>query len=130
MRLWRAARVIIDISRHFFGMTEEEAIKLLTDKILLEQVNAEAEVRRYFGNPTQPLSYLYGWREINRLRSKMMKKQAMAGKKFSLYDFHKAFLDSPYIPVYLLWTTMFDEYRKPLFDLNKFSMKKLQKKGA
>ncbi len=130
MRLWRAARVIIDVSRHFFGMTEEEAVKLLTDKILLEKINAEAEVRRYFSSPTQPLSYLYGLREINRLRSKMQEKQALAGKIFSLYDFHKAFLDSPYIPVYLLWATMFNEYREPLFDLNKFNIEKQLKKGA
>ncbi|MCD4658215.1 MAG: DUF885 domain-containing protein, partial [Planctomycetes bacterium] len=130
MRLWRAARVIIDVSRHFFGMTEEEAIKLLTDKILLEKVNAEAEARRYFGNPTQPTSYLYGWREINRLRSKMMESQAFAGEEFSLFDFHKAFLDSPYTPVYLLWATMFNEYREPLFDLKEFSRRSLEKKGA
>ena len=124
MRLWRCARVIIDISRHFFGMTEEEAVKLLTDEILLEKVNAQAEVRRYFNSPTQPLSYLYGWREINRLRDRMILNTVMTGEEFSLYDFHKAFLDSPYMPVYLLWATMYGEYRAPLFDLNKFKVQK------
>lgn len=59
-QLWRAARIILDVSLHTRGMTVAEAVDFLVEKCQLEPANALAEVRRYTQTPTQPQSYLMG----------------------------------------------------------------------
>jgi uncharacterized protein (DUF885 family) len=59
-QLWRAARIILDVSLHTGGMQVGEAVDFLVEKCQLEHSNALAEVRRYTGSPTQPQSYLMG----------------------------------------------------------------------
>jgi uncharacterized protein (DUF885 family) len=59
-QLWRAARIILDVSLHTEGMAVEEAIKFLVEECQLEPTNARAEVLRYTQTPTQPQSYLMG----------------------------------------------------------------------
>lgn len=59
-QLWRAARIILDVSLHTKGMTVDEAVDFLVRECQLEPTNALAEVRRYTMTPTQPQSYLMG----------------------------------------------------------------------
>jgi len=59
-QLWRAARIILDVSLHTRGMTVDEGVRFLVEKCGLESTNALAEVRRYTQSPTQPQSYLMG----------------------------------------------------------------------
>lgn len=59
-QLWRAARIILDVSLHSGKMTVEEAVNFLVERCQLEPANALAEVRRYTQTPTQPQSYLMG----------------------------------------------------------------------
>ena len=59
-QLWRAARIILDVSLHTRGMSVDEAVDFLVNECQLERTNALAEVRRYTGSPTQPQSYLMG----------------------------------------------------------------------
>lgn len=59
-QLWRAARIILDVSLHTRGMTIDEGVHFLVEKCQLEPSNALAEVRRYAETPTQPQSYLMG----------------------------------------------------------------------
>ena len=59
-QLWRAARIILDVSLHTKGMSVEEAASFLVEKCQIEPTNALAEVRRYTTTPTQPQSYLMG----------------------------------------------------------------------
>lgn len=59
-QLWRAARIILDVSLHSGRMTVEEGVNFLVEKCRLEPANALAEVRRYTQTPTQPQSYLMG----------------------------------------------------------------------
>ena len=63
-QLWRAARIILDVSLHTRGMTVEQGVAFLVDKVGLEPGDALAEVRRYTQSPTQPMSYLIGKLEI------------------------------------------------------------------
>lgn len=63
-QLWRAARIILDVSLHTKGMTVEEAISFMVEKVQLEPANATAEVRRYTQTPGQPQSYLMGKLQI------------------------------------------------------------------
>lgn len=59
-QLWRAVRIVLDVSLHTRGMKVQEAIDLLVQECGLEPANAQAEVRRYTQTPTQPQSYLMG----------------------------------------------------------------------
>jgi len=92
--LWRAARVVIDVSLHTGEMSFEEAVDFLLDQAMLERTNAVAEVKRYAMMPTQPLSYSIGKMEIERILG-----AARAAKPdLELRDFHDALLDSGTLP--------------------------------
>jgi len=95
-QLWRATRVMIDVSLHTRGMTFDEAVKMLIEKAHLEEPNAIAEVRRYCQTPTQPMSYVLGKHLVLELKKKM---KAKTGRKFDLKAFHDAFIDHGTIPV-------------------------------
>ncbi|MEW5826427.1 MAG: DUF885 domain-containing protein [Candidatus Bipolaricaulota bacterium] len=66
-QLWRAARIILDVSLHTKGMTIDEGVAFLVDRVGLEPADALAEVRRYTQSPTQPMTYLIGKLEILKL---------------------------------------------------------------
>jgi len=59
-QLWRAARIILDVSLHTKAMPVDEAVEFLVEQCRLEPANAVAEVRRYTQTPTQPQCYLMG----------------------------------------------------------------------
>lgn len=63
-QLWRAARIIVDVSLHTGTMGYEEAIQFMVEKANLEPADATVEVKRYTQTPTQPMSYLMGKHEI------------------------------------------------------------------
>ncbi len=65
----------------------------------LDPAGAAAEVRRYCGTPTQPLSYAVGMREIVRLRERARER---AGGAFSLRAFHDQLLSWGTIPPALI----------------------------
>jgi uncharacterized protein (DUF885 family) len=102
-QLWRACRVIIDVSIHSGSMTFDQAVDLLVDAAKLQKVHAEKEVTRYTGSPTQPMSYLIGKKQIMELRRDYQAK--MAGK-FQLREFHDRLLSFGSIPVVLIRKAM------------------------
>lgn len=63
-QLWRAARIIVDVSLHTGKMSYEQALEFMVQKANLEPSDARAEVNRYTQTPTQPMSYLMGKYEI------------------------------------------------------------------
>lgn len=63
-QLWRASRIIVDVSLHTGKMEYEEAVQFMVDKANLEPSDARVEVNRYTKSPTQPMSYLMGKHEI------------------------------------------------------------------
>jgi uncharacterized protein (DUF885 family) len=63
-QLWRACRIIIDVSLHTGVMGVEEAVRFLVERAALEEGNARVEVDRYTQSPTQPQCYLMGKLEI------------------------------------------------------------------
>jgi uncharacterized protein (DUF885 family) len=96
MRRWRCARMVLDPSLHLGWMTPESAVDFLVREADLERTNAEAEVRRYLGNPTRPMSYVYGWLMVENLRSDCL----AAG--MSEKEFHDRFLQAGSIPLPLV----------------------------
>lgn len=93
--LWRACRVVVDIGLHTRGWTVDRAVEYLVREAGLERASAEVEVRRYCAEPTQPLSYAVGRREILALRERY---RARAGASFRLRDFHDRLLAWGTIP--------------------------------
>ena len=93
--LWRACRVIVDVSLHTGKMSFDEAVDFLVKEAKLERVNAEAEVRRYCQSPTQPMSYLLGKVQILELLKDYKK---LKGADFDLRKFHDELLSHGTIP--------------------------------
>ncbi len=97
--LWRACRVVADVALHTEGWDVPRATDYLVAEAALDPAGAAAEVRRYCGTPTQPLSYAVGMREIVRLRERARER---AGGAFSLRAFHDQLLSWGTIPPALI----------------------------
>jgi len=97
-QLWRAARIVLDVSLHTGKMTVDEAIEFLVKEVGLERPNATAEVRRYTGSPTQPMSYLIGKLEI----LKVIEEYKRCRPGASLREIHDAILSCGSLPPKLL----------------------------
>jgi len=104
--LWRACRIIIDVSLHTGNMKLGSAVRMLVDIARLEEVNALAEVKRYTMTPTQPMSYVIGKLLILDLRDRM--KQRL-GSGFDLKAFHDELLSHGSIPPALIAQKMLGE---------------------
>ncbi len=102
-QLWRAARIILDVSLHTRGMTVEEGIAFLVDRCQLEPANAAAEVHRYTSDPTQPQSYLMGKIQILEIVSALKKARPDA----SLRELHDAILAAGSLPPRLMQKALF-----------------------
>ncbi|HHS98034.1 MAG TPA: DUF885 domain-containing protein [Chloroflexi bacterium] len=97
-QLWRAARIILDVSLHTRGMSVDEAVDFLVKECKLEPTNALAEVRRYTQSPTQPQSYLMGKLAILELVDEF--KRANPG--ISLQELHDSILGCGSLPPRLM----------------------------
>ena len=102
--LVRAARVLIDVGLHTKGMTFDQAVALLTDKVHIERAVALSEVKRYTSSATQPLSYLVGREKIFALREKY---KARDPEHFTLKRFHEDLLSHGSIVPALIAEEMF-----------------------
>lgn len=104
--LVRAARIVLDVGLHTKGMTFEDAVRFLTDKVHLEHELAVSEVKRYTMTPTQPLAYLTGREEIFAIRERY---KAREKEKFTLKRFHAELLTRGTLPPGLLERELFAE---------------------
>jgi uncharacterized protein (DUF885 family) len=96
--LWRAVRVLLDVGLHTRNMSPAAAVLFLLEKIPLDPSEALAEVRRYCGGPTYPLSYAVGRREILALRSDYIERE---GPRASLRRFHDELMSYGGLPTSL-----------------------------
>ncbi len=103
-QLWRAARIILDVSLHCRGMSVAEAADFLVKECALQPGDALAEVRRYTGSPTQPQSYLMGKMEIIKIIDEYKKRYPGA----SLRRMHDDILACGSLPPKLLRVQLFE----------------------
>ena len=96
-----AANAIIDIRLHTTGMTEKEAMDLMTRDTFQERVEAEAKLRRARLSSCQLPSYFVGWNAWRRLRRDV---EAARGSSFDLRAFHDDVLARGAIPLDALRT--------------------------
>src|SRR5262249_30403817 len=99
MRLWRAARVVIDVGLQTGSMSPDEAVGVLIHEGGLTSETATSEGRRYLRSPAPPMSYLTGYPEIEKLRKDYQEKK---GVSFFGRAFHDRLLKSGPIPPSLI----------------------------
>lgn len=87
---------ILDYSVHVLGMTEEQAIDLLTRQAFQTRTEAVEKWHRVQVSSVQLTSYFSGYSEIMELREE--RKKAL-GDKFNLKEFHEQFLSYGSAPV-------------------------------
>jgi len=104
-QLWRASRIILDVSLHTSKMPVDEAIKFLVDRAGLEPDDAKAEVRRYTSSPTQPQCYLMGKMQIMDIVAEYNKRNP----KTTLREMHDSILNCGSLPPKLMKRKLFGE---------------------
>ena len=104
--IWRATRIILDVSLHRGLVSFEDAVERLIAETGFERPAALAEVKRYTSTPTYQLSYLFGRHMIEKLKGDV---QAREGGGFSLKGFHDTLLYGGTMPV---------SYARRLFETN------------
>jgi uncharacterized protein (DUF885 family) len=85
-RLWRAARVILDVSLHTDRMTFEEAVDFLAERVRFERYAAALEVGMYTERPTYVLGYLIGMQEIMKIRTDWIEVNGEPDPPSEFYD--------------------------------------------
>ncbi len=85
-RLWRAARVILDVSLHTGRMTFDEAVTFLADKVRFDRYAASLDVGMYTERPTYVLGYLIGMQEIEGIRADYIAKYGEPAPPSEFYD--------------------------------------------
>jgi uncharacterized protein (DUF885 family) len=85
-RLWRAARVIMDVSLHTGKMTYDEAVTFLADKVRFDRYAAALDVDMYTVRPTYVLGYLIGMQEIEGIRDDYVTKYGEPSSPSEFYD--------------------------------------------
>jgi uncharacterized protein (DUF885 family) len=104
--MWRAMRLVVDTGMHAFGMSRDEAIKLMEENTALSKHNVRTEIDRYIGWPAQALSYKLGEIKIWELRTKAEK---ALGVNFDIRTFHDAVLSKGSVPLNVL-EQIIDDY--------------------
>ncbi|HET9072589.1 MAG TPA: DUF885 domain-containing protein [Acidimicrobiales bacterium] len=103
-RIFRAARIVVDTALHTGGMTPEEAVTFMQEKVAMTRAVAVAEVERYCSWPTQAASYLTGSLQIEALRDRWL-----AEGRGDLHAFHDAVAADPGLPVALVERRLFPQ---------------------
>ena len=96
IRLRVISNAILDIKMHTMGMTDQQAMDLMTKDAFQTQAEAEGKLQRVKLSSTQLPTYYVGLREWLEFRKKY---QAAAGSNFDLLKFHDRVLDEGPLPV-------------------------------
>ncbi|HEY2392306.1 MAG TPA: DUF885 domain-containing protein [Candidatus Angelobacter sp.] len=96
LRLMRAARAFLDPELQSGKVKPEDAMRVLTQDVVLSEAFANTEVERYtFRAPGQATSYFYGYTRLLALRKDV---EAKMGKKFDAMKFHDFILSQGLLP--------------------------------
>ncbi|MBL8270502.1 DUF885 domain-containing protein [Steroidobacter sp.] len=85
-RLWRAARVILDVSLHTGRMSFDDAVTFLSEKVRFDRYAAGLDVGMYIERPTYVLGYLIGMQEIAQIRADYIKQYGEPNPPSEFYD--------------------------------------------
>jgi uncharacterized protein (DUF885 family) len=96
IRLRVISNAILDIKMHTMGMTDAQALELMTQDAFQTQAEAEGKLQRAKLSSTQLPTYYVGLREWLEFRRQY---QSAAGKNFDMLKFHDRVLDEGPLPV-------------------------------
>ena len=96
IRLRLLANTILDVRMQTMGMTDAQAMDLMTQDAFQTQAEAEGKLVRAKLSSTQLPTYFVGLREWLELRQKY---QAAAGNNFDMLKYHDLVLDQGALPV-------------------------------
>jgi uncharacterized protein (DUF885 family) len=96
IRLRLLANTILDIKMQTMGMTDEQALDLMTKDAFQTQAEADGKLLRAKLSSTQLPTYYVGLREWLQVRNAY---QAHGGKNFDMLKFHDMVLDQGPLPV-------------------------------
>ena len=100
--LFRAARIVTDVSLHLGEMTHEEGVAFMLEHSSMTEPTAVAEVTRYCSWPTQASSYLTGCLEILRIRDRFLDARGTdISDVDALRDFHDRITSAGTLPIAL-----------------------------
>ncbi len=96
LRLMRAARAFLDPELQSGKIKPQDAMRVLTQDVVLSEAFANTEVERYtFRAPGQATSYFYGYTKLLELRKDV---EAKMGKNFNAMKFHDFILSQGLLP--------------------------------
>jgi uncharacterized protein (DUF885 family) len=108
LRLMRAARAFLDPELQSGKVTPADAMRVLTQDVVLSEAFANTEVERYtFRAPGQATSYFYGYTRLLDLRKNV---EAKMGKKFDAMKFHDFILSQGLLPPDLLRKAVMEQF--------------------
>jgi uncharacterized protein (DUF885 family) len=96
IRLRVLANAILDVRMHTMGMTDQQAMDMMTQDGFQTEAEAKGKLQRAKLTSTQLPTYYVGIREWFKLRKQY---QARAGKQFDMLRFHDQVLDEGPLPV-------------------------------
>jgi hypothetical protein len=106
--LMRSARAFLDPGLQLGLISEEEAMRILREEILLSEGLALEEIQRYtFRAPGQATSYFCGYQRMLELRADI---ELKLGEQFNELAFHDFILAQGLIPPKLLRQVVFDKF--------------------
>lgn len=107
-RLLRAARAFLDPGLQSGEITREEALRILTEDVVLSEVLAQQEVERYVSrSPGQAPSYFCGYSRLLELRADV---ERLLGGQFDRRVFHDFVLEQGLLPPTLLRRAVIGEF--------------------
>ncbi|HEY7369955.1 MAG TPA: DUF885 domain-containing protein [Thermoanaerobaculia bacterium] len=107
-RLMRAARAFLDPSLQLGRVTPEDAMRVLTQDVVLSPAMATQEVERYtFRSPGQATSYFVGYTRLMQLRTET---ERLLGPRFDRQKYHDFLLAQGLVPPRLLRAAVLEEF--------------------
>ena len=95
----------LDIGIHYLGWTLEETASYINTYFEASEEDCIAIYQQLIEVPTNYPTYFYTYLKINDLRDYML------SKGYSLYDFHKAYLDCGPVPLKYVESSIKEEYK-------------------
>ena len=99
LRLRLLANTILDVRMQTMNMSDDEAMKLMTQECFQTEAEAKGKLRRAKLSSTQLPTYYVGLKDWLQLRHDY---QAKLGPKFNMIEFHNAVLDQGPLPIMYL----------------------------
>lgn len=99
LRLWRAARVILDVKLNTGELSYEACREFLHEEVMFNPTASKGEAFMYVSRPGYAPCYLAGFVKIMELREKLKRQKGMS---FHLKEFHDTLLSKGCVPFKLL----------------------------